>query len=67
MIKEDTFQFENKMENTSLTLEPRGGDGRDRGRGQGGGRNPWGNRKTPTAVQAFTGSAGVVKYGSNMV
>ena len=49
------------------TSDSRGGGGRGRGSGRGGGRNPWGRGKERSNVQAFTGSAGMVRPGTNVV
>ena len=49
------------------TSDSRGGGGRGRGSGRGGGRNPWGRGKERSTVQAFTGSAGMVEPGTNIV
>ena len=49
------------------TSETRGGGGRGRSSGRGGGgRNPWSSRARSSA-QAFLGSAGIVKPGTNIV
>ena len=48
--------------------DSRDGGGRGRGSGRGGGgRNPWGRGRERSSVQAFTGSAGLVKPGTNIV
>ena len=48
-------------------IETRGGGGRGRRSGRGsGGRNPWGGRARSSA-QTFSGSAGIVKPGTNII
>ena len=47
------------------TSDSRGGGGRGRGTGRGGGRNLWGRSKS--TAQVFTGSAGMVKPGTNII
>ena len=49
------------------TSETRGGGGRGRSSGRGGGgRNPWGGRAR-SSTQAFIGSAGIIKPGTNII
>ena len=52
---------------STSTTNSRGGDGRGKGSGQSGGRNPWGRGRERSSVQAFSGSAGIVKPRTNIV